>query len=133
MREIELTRRHRRSRRCASTIPSGPYTDPAAAIDIRAGLPALARRVDLPRAAAVVEDDRRSQHPPREDNGLKARRGRARFPRSTASRPSVRCAAKAGGVAVWQYAYARRGIVTAEMEYIAIRENLGRARAKELI
>ena len=30
------------------------------------------------------------------------------------------------GEAVTQYAYAKRGIVTPEMEYVAIRENLGR-------
>ncbi|PWC50164.1 phosphomethylpyrimidine synthase ThiC [Azospirillum sp. TSA6c] len=35
------------------------------------------------------------------------------------------------GVAVTQMAYARAGIVTAEMEYIAVRENLGRAAALE--
>ncbi|MCM8732878.1 phosphomethylpyrimidine synthase ThiC [Azospirillum sp. A1-3] len=36
-----------------------------------------------------------------------------------------------GGGAVTQMAYARAGIVTAEMEYIAVRENLGRAAALE--
>ncbi|MFP5513270.1 MAG: phosphomethylpyrimidine synthase ThiC, partial [Alphaproteobacteria bacterium] len=36
-----------------------------------------------------------------------------------------------GGGAVTQMAYARAGIVTAEMEYIAVRENLGRAVALE--
>ena len=38
-----------------------------------------------------------------------------------------------GGVAVTQLAYARRGIVTPEMEYVAIRENLGRAQIAGLI
>ena len=42
----------------------------------------------------------------------------------------VRCAPK-DGKAVTQYAYARAGIVTAEMEYVAIRENMGRAAQKE--
>src|SRR6185295_1195499 len=37
----------------------------------------------------------------------------------------------ANGAAVTQLAYARRGIVTAEMEFIAIRENLGREQAFE--
>ncbi len=36
-----------------------------------------------------------------------------------------------GGKAVTQLAYARAGIITPEMEYIAIRENIGRARNKE--
>src|SRR4029077_15274897 len=35
------------------------------------------------------------------------------------------------GCAVTQLAYARRGIVTPEMEFIAVRENLGRAQRSE--
>jgi phosphomethylpyrimidine synthase len=38
-----------------------------------------------------------------------------------------------GSAAVTQLAYARKGIVTHEMEYIAIRENLGRAKLKEAL
>ena len=38
-----------------------------------------------------------------------------------------------GGRAVTQLAYARAGIITPEMEYIAIRENIGRARAKDAL
>ena len=30
-----------------------------------------------------------------------------------------------------QYAYAKRGIITPEMEYVAIRENLGREEPRE--
>ena len=37
------------------------------------------------------------------------------------------------GKAITQLAYARAGIITPEMEFIAIRENLGRAQAKEAI
>ncbi|NKF32875.1 phosphomethylpyrimidine synthase ThiC, partial [Pseudomonas sp. BGM005] len=40
--------------------------------------------------------------------------------------------AKAGR-AVTQLAYARAGIITPEMEFIAIRENLGRQAAKEAL
>ena len=34
------------------------------------------------------------------------------------------------GAAVTQLAYARRGIITPEMEYVAIRENLGREKPR---
>ena len=61
-----------------------------------------------------------------EDNGL--RRGQPsnleEFPAS--GRRPIRAKA---GAAVTQLAYARRGIVTPEMEYVAIRENLGREAA----
>ena len=37
------------------------------------------------------------------------------------------------GEAVTQYTYAKRGIITPEMEYVAIRENLGRDEAAERV
>jgi phosphomethylpyrimidine synthase len=105
---------------------SGPYTDPAAKIDIRAGLPKL--RDPWIRARGDVEEVSGREIRP-EDDGLKS--GEARrvelFPGAIGRRP---LRAKAGK-AVTQLAYARAGIVTPEMEYIAIRENLGRERARE--
>ncbi|MBI3451615.1 MAG: phosphomethylpyrimidine synthase ThiC, partial [Rhodospirillales bacterium] len=103
---------------------SGPYTDPAAAIDIEAGLPPL--RAAWVRARGDVEEYAgRGARP--EDDGRK--RGdapeHAAFP--GAGKPPLR--AKPGR-AVSQLHYARQGIVTPEMEYIAIRENLGRAAAR---
>ena len=100
--------------------PSGPYTDPAVAIDIRLGLAPL--REPWIRARGDVEETApRAVRP--EDNGL--RPGEVSevplFDRA-ARRPLQ---AKAGR-AVTQLAYARAGIITPEMEYIAIRENLGR-------
>jgi len=104
---------------------SGPYSDPVAAIDIRAGLPPL-REAWIRARGDVVVTEGRAIRP--EDNGLHAgelsevpafdRGGR----RPLKAKP---------GTAVTQLAYARRGIVTPEMEYIAIRENLGRERAAE--
>jgi len=94
---------------------SGPYTDPEAKPDIRAGLPRhraawIVERGDVESAdrAAVVPDTRRQ--------GIA-------FPRQ---HPPVRAKA---GAAITQLAYARRGIVTPEMEFAAIRENMGRAEA----
>jgi phosphomethylpyrimidine synthase len=101
---------------------SGPYSDPAAAIDIRSGLPPLRRPWILQRGD-VAEIDGRAVKP--EDNGLQ--RGEAsavpHFDRS-----GRRVLRGKGGAAVTQLAYAKRGIVTQEMEYVAIRENLGRER-----
>ncbi|SHE66748.1 hydroxymethylpyrimidine synthase [Lampropedia hyalina DSM 16112] len=98
---------------------SGPYTDPDATIDIRHGLPALrtawiAERGDtemLP-GPSSLHGQERLQNP-----ALAAMRfGLQRPPRR----------AKAGHN-VTQMHYARRGIVTPEMEFVAIRENLRRA------
>ena len=105
---------------------SGPYTDPAARIDIAAGLPPL-RRAWIEARGDVEAYAGRTWKP--EDDGR--RRGdanaRAIFPAS--ARQPLR--AKPGR-AVTQLHYARAGIVTPEMEFIAIRENLGRARAAEM-
>ncbi len=94
---------------------SGPYTDPSARIDLVAGLPAL-------RAAWIAE---------RGDTellaGLSSEFGRGRLAdaRLDAVRfPGERRPRRArAGANVSQMHYARRGIVTPEMEYIAIREN----------
>ncbi|WOI12880.1 phosphomethylpyrimidine synthase ThiC [Thalassospira lucentensis] len=100
--------------------PSGPYTDPDVTIDIAKGLPRLRRswiaaRSDTERYAG------RDIKP--EDNGFVGSESHAvpRFPQSHAPLRAI------GGRAVTQLAYARAGIITAEMEYVAIRENLGRA------
>ena len=108
--------------------PSGPYTDPDATIDIERGLPPLRRAWTL--ARGDVEDYPGREVRP-EDNGLSGRRdpNGARLFAHVAERP---LRAKAGA-AVTQLAYARAGIVTPEMEYVAIRENIGRARAEGLI
>ncbi len=105
--------------------PSGPFTDPAATIDIRAGLPPLRDR--WIRARGDVEEvTARNVRP--EDNGLRPDEASAVPLFDRGARRPLR--AKAGN-AVTQFAYARAGIVTPEMEYIAIRENLGRERRKD--
>ena len=107
---------------------SGPYTDPDARIDIMAGLPQLRRDWIIGRGD-VEEYDARAILP--EDNGLKGpdRSGGVQpFP-NTVKRP---LRAKPG-MNVSQMHYARRGIITPEMEYVAERENLGRARLAEYV
>ncbi|MEI9994072.1 MAG: phosphomethylpyrimidine synthase ThiC [Rhizomicrobium sp.] len=101
---------------------SGPYTDDAAAIDIDKGLGA-ARRAWILARGDVEEYDGRARRP--EDDGLK--RGELlsvpQFDR--AGRKPLR--AKAGRN-VSQLHYARQGLITEEMRYIAARENLGRSK-----
>jgi len=105
---------------------SGPYSDPAARIDIGAGLPQL-RRQWIEARGDVESYDARQIRP--EDNGQLGpdRSGGVQpFP-NLVKRP---LRAKAGAN-VSQMHYARRGIITPEMEYVATRENLGREMARE--
>jgi phosphomethylpyrimidine synthase len=107
---------------------SGPYTDPDARIDIMAGLPALRRDWILGRGDVEAYDAREVRP---EDNGLKGpdrSAGVPQFPNVT--RRPLRAKA---GANVSQMYYARRGIITPEMEYVAERENLGRERLAEYI
>src|SRR5262249_11093118 len=98
--------------------PSGPYTDPDALIDIDSG---LARpRADWVKARGGVEEiDGRAVKA--EGNGhVTAENLTPPFPKQ----PRI-LRAKAGAT-VTQLEYARRGIITPEMEYVAIRENMRR-------
>ena len=100
---------------------SGPYTDPQVRIDIEAGLARLRGAWISARADVEAYPGRRVQLV---DNGLnEGAKGSPEFP---LRRAPLRASA---GRAVTQLAYARAGIITPEMEYIAIRENLGRAEA----
>ncbi len=107
---------------------SGPYTDNNARIDIMAGLPQL-RRQWIEGRGDVESYDARELRP--EDNGqLGPDRsgGVPQFPR-VIKRP---LRAKAGAN-VSQMHYARRGIITPEMEYVATRENLGREMLRDYV
>lgn len=103
-REVALTN--------GETIPlydtSGPYTDPAIAIDIEKGLEPLRQKIIEQRNDTETYQSSR-QH--------------AQF-------SSVRRRAKAGKN-VTQIHYARQGIITPEMEYIAIRENIRREQLRD--
>ncbi len=102
---------------------SGPYTDADAVIDIDAGLPEL--RAGWIRGRGDVEEVAQREVRP-EDNGQLGpdRSGGVKpFPNV---RQSVLRAKP--GKNVSQMHYARAGIITPEMEYVATRENLGRER-----
>ncbi|MGA8055840.1 MAG: phosphomethylpyrimidine synthase ThiC [Burkholderiales bacterium] len=97
---------------------SGPYTDPAVKIDIRSGLaPLRAKWIDERGDTEAL-------------SGPTSRYGRERLadPKLAEMRFNLKRAprrAKPGGN-VTQMHYARQGIVTPEMEFIAIRENVQR-------
>ena len=105
--------------------PSGPYTDPNARLDINAGL--MRPRDAWVLARGDVEETAARAVKP-EDNG--GATGSYLAPAFAAARRPFRAKA---GKGVTQMAYARRGTVTAEMEYVAIRENLRRDALKAAI
>ncbi|MHB8743085.1 MAG: phosphomethylpyrimidine synthase ThiC [Sulfuricaulis sp.] len=95
---------------------SGPYTDPTASIDLRAG---LARR----RHPWILE---RQDTEPLDGPSSEYGRARERDPRLAPLRFAHICQPRRAqpGKNVTQMHYARQGLVTPEMEYIAIRETL---------
>ncbi len=120
MREIALTN----GERVTVYDTSGPYTDPAAAIDVRQGLAVTQRagwieaRGDTEtytgRTRVVLDDGGKNEE--RDSRRIDALRAQAAALQRTPRR------AKAGAN-VTQMHYARQGIVTPEMEFIALREN----------
>ena len=98
---------------------SGPYSDPAATIDVRNGLPALragwiAERGDVEELADLTSDFGRIRAA---DPALDELRFPGLHRKPLRARP---------GRNVSQMHYARQGIVTPEMEFVAIRENNNR-------
>ncbi len=106
---------------------SGPYSDPNTRIDIMAGLPRLRQNWIEGRGDVERYDGRPASAL---DDGLSRGEKPQHAPFTNAPARPLR--AKAGRN-VTQLAYARAGIVTPEMEYVAIRENIGRARAAQTV
>ena len=104
---------------------SGPYSDPAVQIDVLAGLAPVREKWIEARGDTVKLDRLSSAYGQRrlEDQKLDALRfGHLRTPRRAKS-----------GANVTQLHYARKGQITPEMEYVAIRENLLRVQRPELL
>jgi len=102
---------------------SGPYTDPQSAIDIYQGLSPVRKawideRADTEFLDAVSSDYAQTRLSDETLDGL-------RF----SALPSIRRAKP--NQCVTQLHYARQGIITPEMEFIAIRENMGRQQYRE--
>ncbi|HKY60253.1 MAG TPA: phosphomethylpyrimidine synthase ThiC [Gemmatimonadota bacterium] len=94
---------------------SGPYTDPQATIDVRRGLAPIRDRWIQERRDTETLDGPSSEYRRRRiaDESLSA----LRFPSARAPRRAV------SGRRVTQMHYARRGEITPEMEFVALREN----------
>ena len=95
---------------------SGLYTDPSYEVDINQGLPRMRERWVMERNDTDLLPDITSEYGKarRDDSGL----DNIRFPKQNLPRVAK------DGKRVTQMAYAKEGIITREMEYVAIRENL---------
>jgi len=111
--------------------PSGPYTDPNATIDVERGLP-RARLAWVKERGGVEEYDGRPVQPV--DNGNVSGKHLARnFPSTPKPLRASSSSPQGGGgqQPLTQLEWARAGVVTKEMIYIAERENLGRKEMHE--
>ncbi|WP_418593699.1 phosphomethylpyrimidine synthase ThiC [Ponticoccus sp. (in: a-proteobacteria)] len=104
---------------------SGPYTDPEAEIAIDRGLPRL--RAGWIAARGDTQTYAGRAITPADNGFAEGTRLVPEFPLRHAPRRATQ------GRAVTQMAYARAGIVTPEMEFVAIRENLGRKAQAEAL
>ncbi|HLQ79004.1 MAG TPA: phosphomethylpyrimidine synthase ThiC [Terriglobia bacterium] len=129
-REIDLQDKDKSKFRVYDT--QGPWGDPDTTCDVRMGLSPLRESWILERNDTVEYDGRRVRP---EDNGyLSAAHaskttGRNELEFFPGVRRRPRKANSGGNVS--QMHYARKGVITPEMEFVAIRENLGRERARE--
>ncbi len=98
--------------------PSGPYTDQHYSVDLEKGLPAL-RETWISERGDVEEYERRKMKP--EDNGYKDEHDSRmkHFPRLNQKPLRAK-----KGRNVSQLHYARKGVITPEMEFIALREKM---------
>jgi phosphomethylpyrimidine synthase len=102
---------------------SGAYTDPAASIDIRKGLASIRDQWIIDRVDTELLAGDSSEYSRKRAADLSLQQLRFDLKRNP-RRALV-------GKNVSQMHYARQGIITTEMEYIAIRENMALAAAKE--
>nr|WP_324259412.1 phosphomethylpyrimidine synthase ThiC [Cellvibrio fontiphilus] len=103
---------------------SGPYTDPNVKIDLRTGLGDVRTAWIEERNDTEILEDSHSQFTNERLNDPKLAHLRFNLTRKPRrAKP---------GMNVSQMHYAKKGIITPEMEYIAIRENMALAQAREL-
>ncbi|OYX51562.1 MAG: phosphomethylpyrimidine synthase [Alphaproteobacteria bacterium 32-64-14] len=97
---------------------TGPYTDPSVAIDVHAGLPPIRSPWLVARGAAAAYTGR---HVKPEDNG------HVSLEKLVTEYPNLRQPLRVRpGKRLTQYQYAKAGVITAEMAYVAHRENVCR-------
>ena len=95
---------------------SGPYTDPEVTVDLREGLQALREGWIEERGDSECLDGVTSAYG--RERAQDPKTGRIRFPGLRAPRKA------SAGQNVTQMHYARQGVVTPEMEFVALRENM---------
>ena len=100
--------------------PSGPYTDPNCQTDFSSGLPKLREKWILERNDTASYKGR---DPQPKDNGY-TKKQQSKVP--PFPKKNIHPLKGKNKESVTQLAYAGRGIITPEMEYVAIRENEGR-------
>jgi len=115
MREVQLTN----GERVVLYDTSGPYSDPSARINVRQGLAPL-RQTWISDRADTERYEGRAVQPVDDGNGNAERALQLRAESAALQRRPRR--AKTGANVTQMY-YARRGVVTPEMEYVALREN----------
>ncbi|WP_420299519.1 phosphomethylpyrimidine synthase ThiC [Edwardsiella tarda] len=101
---------------------SGAYGDPQASLDLRQGLPAIRAAWITERGDTEVLAGRSADYTRQRQADLALET--LRFPQPPAARRAL------PGKRVSQLHYARQGIITPEMEFIALRENMGRERIR---
>ena len=139
MREIQLTPTKDFQGRMETNEPvrvydcSGPWGDPDYQGSVEEGLPAL--RSDWVRSRGDVGEYDGRVIRPQDDGFLSEQHARSgnshsafRIPHSAFRKP-LRASANHPVTQLW---YAKQGIITPEMEFIAIRENMGRAKIADL-
>ncbi|MEL6567134.1 MAG: phosphomethylpyrimidine synthase ThiC [Pseudomonadota bacterium] len=97
---------------------SGPYTDPDVEIDVEKGLPR--HRTAWIKERGGVEDYEGREVKPEDNGGATGKYLAREFPIRNAPLRGV------GDAPITQYEFAKAGIITKEMIYVAERENLGR-------
>ncbi|MDW8350205.1 MAG: phosphomethylpyrimidine synthase ThiC [Verrucomicrobiae bacterium] len=145
MREIHLTPTHYTDGRIEVNEPlrlydtSGPWGDPDYRGTVEQGLPPIRRPWILARGDVAEYDGRPIR--PEDDGYLSETHGRTHHTRRQddpgyrlegLTAPRRRPLRASAGHPVTQLWYARQGIITPEMEFVAIRENLGRAQLADL-
>ncbi len=103
--------------------PSGPYTDPNVAIDVEKGLPRT--RTAWVRERGGVEDYEGRNLKPEDNGGVGDKHLARAFPLNHRPLQAL------DGKPVTQLEWARAGVITKEMIYIAARENVGRKKMLE--
>jgi phosphomethylpyrimidine synthase len=108
---------------------SGPYTDPSVKIDIRSGLAPLREAWIEERGDTLQLDGPTSRYGVERLNDPKLAELRFNLKR----RPRRAKGGAKAGMNVTQMHYARKGVITPEMEYVAIRENQRRDGLSEMV